>query len=421
MFYAVRTNLPRVLAVLAAACLFLQASAAASTDAELRRDRQHVERRSEQLEGEIDATRNELARTQRRQQDTRSRMQQIDSKRTTLSAELDLLTVELDAAEQRLKNAELALRRTQAEIDASTAELEQTQRDLDEQKERLRARARASYMHGGVTYAGTVLDVESANELGTSLQYMRAMITQDQDRVEKISTLEHKYEVALERLDQLRAAQDEARELRTAERDKVAALVAQRRELEAQLAAQAQQHQALLSELESDEARYSAAIDEMEAESRSIEARLAEISATAPQPSSGGSAPAASAGHFQWPVNGSPTSPFGYRTHPILGTSRLHAGVDFGAGSGTPIVAAADGVVVSAGWHGGYGNAVIIDHGGGLATLYGHQSRLAIGGGASVSRGQIIGYVGSTGMSTGPHLHFEVRRNGAPVDPMPYL
>jgi murein DD-endopeptidase MepM/ murein hydrolase activator NlpD len=105
----------------------------------------------------------------------------------------------------------------------------------------------------------------------------------------------------------------------------------------------------------------------------------------------------------------------------VLGTRRLHAGVDFGAGAGTPIVAADDGVVVSAGWLGGYGNAVIIDHTGGVATLYGHQSRLAVTSGASVSRGQVIGYVGSTGMSTGPHLHFEVRINGVPTDPMPRL
>jgi len=105
----------------------------------------------------------------------------------------------------------------------------------------------------------------------------------------------------------------------------------------------------------------------------------------------------------------------------VLGTQRLHAGVDFGAPSGTPIVAAAAGTVVSAGWQGGYGNAVIIDHGGGEATLYGHQSRLAVSSGGSVRRGQIIGYVGSTGMSTGPHLHFELRINGVPTDPMPRL
>jgi murein DD-endopeptidase MepM/ murein hydrolase activator NlpD len=128
-----------------------------------------------------------------------------------------------------------------------------------------------------------------------------------------------------------------------------------------------------------------------------------------------------SASGFQWPVNGTITSGYGYRTHPILGYSRLHSGTDFGAISGTPIVAASDGVVVTAGWLGGYGNAVVISHGGGVATLYAHQSRLAVGPGVRVHRGQVIGYVGSTGMSTGPHLHFEVRINGVTTDPARYL
>jgi murein DD-endopeptidase MepM/ murein hydrolase activator NlpD len=115
------------------------------------------------------------------------------------------------------------------------------------------------------------------------------------------------------------------------------------------------------------------------------------------------------------------TSPFGYRVHPIYGTRRLHAGIDFGAAQGTPILAAGDGTVVSSGGKGGYGNTVVIDHGGAIATLYAHQSRIAVAAGARVVQGQVIGYVGSTGASTGPHLQFEVRVNGTPVDPRNYL
>jgi murein DD-endopeptidase MepM/ murein hydrolase activator NlpD len=121
-----------------------------------------------------------------------------------------------------------------------------------------------------------------------------------------------------------------------------------------------------------------------------------------------------SASGLIWPVNGPVVSPFGMRW------GRLHAGIDIGVPYGTPIHAAASGTVIFAGWMGGYGNFVIVDHGGGLATGYAHQSSIAVGGG-SVSQGQVIGYVGCTGHCFGPHLHFEVRVNGTPVDPLGYL
>jgi murein DD-endopeptidase MepM/ murein hydrolase activator NlpD len=118
------------------------------------------------------------------------------------------------------------------------------------------------------------------------------------------------------------------------------------------------------------------------------------------------------------PVAGRVTSGFGERFHPILGYARFHKGVDLGATWGAPIVAAADGRVVSAGWHGGYGRAVEIAHASGLETLYGHMSRIAAAPGELVRQGQVIGYVGSSGLSTGPHVHFEVLRGGRAVNPM---
>ena len=120
-----------------------------------------------------------------------------------------------------------------------------------------------------------------------------------------------------------------------------------------------------------------------------------------------------------WPVAGARiTSYFGNRYHPILHFTRFHAGVDFGAAWGSPIVAAADGQVVSAGWAGGYGREVKIAHGGGLLTAYGHMSGIVASSGSFVRAGQLIGYVGSSGLSTGPHLHYEVRRDGVPINPL---
>lgn len=124
---------------------------------------------------------------------------------------------------------------------------------------------------------------------------------------------------------------------------------------------------------------------------------------------------------FIYPVLGPISSEFGWRVHPISGTERFHSGIDFAVDYGTPIAAVAAGQVIFAGWYGGYGNAVIIDHGGGLTTLYAHTSELLIHEGDWLNRGTIVATVGSTGYSTGPHLHFEVRQEGEPVDPMQYL
>lgn len=130
-----------------------------------------------------------------------------------------------------------------------------------------------------------------------------------------------------------------------------------------------------------------------------------------------GDAPAPSSSGMRWPVQAPITSNFGWRVHPILRFGRMHRGIDFGARWGTPIVAAGDGQVVRAGWSGGYGQQVRIAHGGGLLTSYSHMSRIVAPAGTPVRQGQLIGYVGSTGLSTGPHLHFETLRNGVAVNP----
>ena len=136
-----------------------------------------------------------------------------------------------------------------------------------------------------------------------------------------------------------------------------------------------------------------------------------------------GSSGTYSGGTFAWPsVSTYITSPYGTRVHPVTGKVKTHTGIDIGAGMGTNIFAAADGTVLISGWNtGGYGNYVVIDHGGGLTTLYAHCSSLLVSAGQKVTRGQVIAKCGSTGMSTGPHLHFEVLKNGAHTDPYAYL
>ena len=172
------------------------------------------------------------------------------------------------------------------------------------------------------------------------------------------------------------------------------------------------------------------AIEELNASSAQISAMLKErqaaraaAAAAAAQSAGQGSSYTwvQGTGQLGWPVSGEITSPYGYRVHPIWGTTIYHSGIDIGVDEGTPVHAADSGVIVWSGWMGGYGYAVVIDHGNGLSTLYGHNSELAVDEGQSVSKGQVVAYAGSTGNSTGPHVHFEVRENGDPVDPMGYL
>ncbi len=163
-----------------------------------------------------------------------------------------------------------------------------------------------------------------------------------------------------------------------------------------------------LSQLSDQDRADAQEIDALQAASAALTERI-----RAAQGPSSVSAPS-SAGLI-WPVSGPVTSPFGWRW------GRMHEGLDIGVSYGTPIHAAASGTVIYCGWESGYGNLTVIDHGGNLATAYGHQSSIAVHCGQQVAQGDVIGYVGSTGHSTGPHLHFEVRVNGAPVDPMGYL
>lgn len=211
-------------------------------------------------------------------------------------------------------------------------------------------------------------------------------------------------------------ADDLARRRQNIERQKndIALLTQELLLQKAEYEAQAQEQQTLVSRLKDDRQALEAAEAQLEKDSENIGALIQQRIAAAQVPVRG-------TGQMVFPVNASITSNFGTRVHPILGYRRFHAGIDFGAASGSPIWAADAGVVIFAGWYGGYGRAVIINHGGGITTLYGHTSQVYVSEGQTVGQGQAIAAVGSTGLSTGPHLHFEVRQQGNPVNPMGYL
>ncbi|MEH2136140.1 murein hydrolase activator EnvC family protein [Nostoc sp.] len=188
---------------------------------------------------------------------------------------------------------------------------------------------------------------------------------------------------------------------------------------------QAQSQSEMIQRLNSDRLALEAAQNQLERDSKNLEVliqqKVAETEEAQTKTNSRTSIIIRGTGVMAYPSDAATSSPFGWRIHPILGYRRFHAGLDFAASYGSKIRAADSGRVIFAGWYGGYGRAIIIDHGNGMTTLYGHTSELYVSEGQAVERGQAIGAVGSTGFSTGPHLHFEVRRNGTPVDPANYL
>jgi murein DD-endopeptidase MepM/ murein hydrolase activator NlpD len=179
-----------------------------------------------------------------------------------------------------------------------------------------------------------------------------------------------------------------------------------------QLATARRDKRATLASVQEDKEEAIGHMRDLQAESAALAARIrsAQSSSIVPAPTG-----AASAAGYVWPVHGVLTSNYGWRW------GRMHEGIDIAVSNGTPVVAAAAGTVIVAGWMGGYGNLVVVDHGGGVSTAYGHNTSVAVGVGQQVAQGQLIAYSGNTGHSTGPHVHFEVRINGAAVDPLGYL
>ena len=394
--------------------------------------------RLDQVHDRLDEAKSGLRGVERRRAVEIADLRRIDERSAELEAELADLGDKLAVAESELADSQAQLQRTTQRLTAVEGKLADTRRRLADSREDFADRARSTYMYGGrAGWAHLVTGIDSIAEFQRGLKYARTVLHNDQRQVERIWALERTVQRTT---DELAALQDEhaaQRRLDAERRDAAAAIVAQREAVAAKVEAEAEKRRLLIARLDSDRESYVALVDNLAAEGRKIGAELrrraeaerarraaelaAQRAAEARHHAAAPSAPTATSTGLQWPASGPKTSDFGWRTHPIFGTQRFHAGVDIGVGQGAPIVAAASGVVVSAGWQGGYGNATVIDHGGGLATLYAHQSSYSVSAGERVSRGEVIGAVGSTGYSTGPHLHFEVRVNGSPRDPMAYF
>jgi murein DD-endopeptidase MepM/ murein hydrolase activator NlpD len=417
-------------------------------------DEQETQEQLDDVQRRLEEGKDSVGDIDRRRTVTLGDLERIDGEIAVLDENLAAMRAELESAEGDLRAAEQRLATTTTTLVATEQRLADTRARLQDERAVFAGRTRASFMHGGATsLVGLTLDAGDIARFGRAVGYVERVMASDRDRVTRIEGLARQIAADTVELGALRSKQTELRQAAETERDRVAGLV--QREEDLLDAAEGERHkrQLVLAELDADRATHLQMVAQLEEEGRQLEEELRRLAEEerrrqeeeerrlaeerrqeeqrqrqlASRSSSGGggggpaSAAASSTGRMQRPGGGRVTSSYGWRTHPIFGTRRFHAGVDFGGGYGAPILAADGGVVVSASSRGGYGLAVVIDHGRGLTTLYAHQSRFAVSTGQRVSRGQVVGYVGSTGFSTGPHLHFEVRVGGATRDPMDYL
>ena len=344
------------------------------------------------------------------EQAARDQLVKAQAERQRLDASLGDVTARLAAAGERLTAAQATVDRLGVAAVALAAKVQATQTKLDAARDDVRRSAVLLYRRGdGVAMIGLLGGTDGSGQLVEGKHYLQRVSAKRQDDARRVTRLKTQLDVQQQELTAQKHAADDARAMAADDKSKLDDLAAQqRRAHDAAAGAEYAESVAL--------GAASAQHDEAEAALQAESDRVAQLANAA------GGGPALGDGTFIWPVTGPITSGFGYRTDPVTGGRGFHAGIDIGASCGTPIKAAGTGVVVSAGaTSGGYGNMTLINHGNGRATLYGHQSSINVTAGQAVTQGQVIGYVGSTGKSTGCHLHFEVRVNGNPVDPTAYL
>jgi len=325
----------------------------------------------------------------------------------TVQARLDPLQRDLDLHERRLAGLNTL-------FSLQTQRLRFLRSQYDIAVSRLNSRLVSLYVNGEPGTLEILLSARSFAELLDQLDFLRLLAHQDHAIAKEVRDARQEARIARARTKVTRA------HVRAVTRV-IAARTAQVREVRDELAANRNriagargERQSSLDSLSAEELAERSEAEALHAASAELAAKIRAAESSGVTASVGaGAAPSASG--LIWPVNGPVTSPFGMRW------GRMHEGIDIGVGYGTPIHAAAAGVVVWAGWLGGYGNLVVVDHGNGLSTAYGHQEQVAVSYGQHVDQGQVIGYVGCTGHCFGPHVHFEVRINGSPVDPLGYL
>jgi murein DD-endopeptidase MepM/ murein hydrolase activator NlpD len=342
-------------------------------------------------------TSDDLEDIEEQQDELNEQLDVLEADYVELEAAVEAMSVQVRETEAAKREAEQRLEVARAEVLAAEAAVAEMRREIAELQRQAEEDAVAAYMHPDIDV--TVMETADIADAARREALLNSVADRHSDVLDLLNGLEVDLVEA-----EARARQAEAQVER--ERAEVARRL---EEYQATLTEQRRLQGALDQRIQDVQAE----VDALAAEEDAVRAALAQASQAPVGPGGSIETPPSASGLI-WPVSGPVTSPYGQRW------GRLHAGIDIGAATGTPIYAANSGTVLT-GCGGGYGNCVMIDHGGGFVTLYAHQTSVFVSGGQQVSRGQNIGTVGCTGSCTGPHLHFETRVNGSPQDPMQYL
>lgn len=407
--------LKKFLVLLTATTLFVSATAFADDD-----------------DDEIEQLQQEQASYEEAAEKARAAAELIQGKIDSVSELKRQLDDEAYEATAVYEDRQAALDETLYRIDENETKLAEVTAELNAKHQVLENRVRDIYINGQISYLDVLFGAKDFGDFLTRMDLLKRVMIRDSELVANVLQYQHEIQEVGKQLEADKRIQtelaDKAAEAMNVKLEKVA------------------KQQALIDLMQNDKDVYDRQYDEMMASSAEVarliaqkeeerrreaeRQRQAELAAQRANQGGnvvefgddgGGYVMQSFGGGMIWPISGPITSEFGWRTHPIFGSQRFHSGLDIGGDYGIPIHAAAGGVVIEAGWIGGYGNTIMIDHGGGIVTLYGHNESLAVGVGQSVNQGDVIAYCGSTGNSTGPHCHFEVRLNGEPVSPWDYL
>ena len=328
-----------------------------------------------------------------------SKLVQNKKKEKTVSEQIKDLDAKISKTEEELGEINKEITLTQKKIDESKKDLQESEKNIGNRNDVVNSRLKVMYKNGNIGYAEVLFSSSSIVDLFSKIDMMKLIFNHDVDVLKNMKE----------------------------ERDLIETKKKTLESHESKMVGMLQNMELKQKDLEVSRGEMSRLKSKLQQDTKSLEKQIDDlnkyadkIAADIRKKQSGGKY---TGGKMAWPAPGYTriTSPYGYRIHPILKTKKLHTGIDIGIPSGKSVVAAGAGTVIHSDWLGGYGKVIMIDHGGGIVTLYAHNSSLVVKEGDKVKQGDVVSKAGSTGMSTGPHLHFEVRKNGEYVDPIPWV